>query len=878
MGFDQPYNWQGNFVPDNSSAIPCGTKFGSPTTTIISTLTDKRYYVGKRLIMPRNGALRLASSNSAISFVASSNTQCTPTNTLNWVGGTVPAQRNDFYCHRNWLQDGAATLSPPCSASVVQFDPSDTYKVSVDPSVRLIIMASISAVGAHVSDTSGDLSVFLPQIDLVRSNAYVYVGALPTPICTNRTYLQFTTSGSTRTCACFSSCPTPEMELQYQDLLRTTNAAASNADRTAFLANITRSYTGTYTPAALGVSAAVITNNLANSTQASFLASALRTAILGLPAYTVTVPQLSNVSAGLRVTGSVTTFTGALAAPGATTVPTSLSWTASTFPTNGVTPLQNLISATLTPLLLAYQASYLAAQSQAAQDSLPSTATNVVTEILANPAASTAVNLSNSDSCFSACTTNCQSCASSVTPLLVAAGLNQTQADALFNAIANAKNSDSNWTATSQQINDVITTSQQAQQANTQAQASQPITRTLRSTLPLARSRTVIDQLRALMPENRAALAASMLAALATAPGISNVSNLQIGWTPEWGSQSQSARRRRATTTTPSAVTAGFDYTVTCAPTDTACLTAATASSTLGTTLVNLLNNAFNTLSITAPQCQVLTGSTPGWNSGCLSTVASNYCAAQLNTGATETVARSATQQLLFNMTRCGLEPTYPNGTCYDSSEESAATTASLNLATSVPCALVPTTATPVTTIPSNTTAVAGSSSSGSGGLSLPIVAAAAGGGVLLLALIAFFVVRRRRSSASAKKGEPDRTVVAFENPMYDDPTQAQPVYDQSQAALHDSEGLYDEPAFNQTAAKQNPIYQSQEDLAGAGGDGYLDVAPNTHKVEDVGYLGANPGAEDVGYLGGEPVYDNKDANPGAAEPVYDSGDFAAPE
>jgi len=69
-----------------------------------------------------------------------------------------------------------------------------------------------------------------------------------------------------------------------------------------------------------------------------------------------------------------------------------------------------------------------------------------------------------------------------------------------------------------------------------------------------------------------------------------------------------------------------------------------------------------------------------------------------------------------------------------------------------------------------------------------------------------------------------DRNVVAFENPMYtdgknrgdDDPG---------------GEGLYDEPAFNKKKGrkkKQNPMFDSSEDLTGGDGDGgYLDVVPD---------------------------------------------------
>jgi len=106
------------------------------------------------------------------------------------------------------------------------------------------------------------------------------------------------------------------------------------------------------------------------------------------------------------------------------------------------------------------------------------------------------------------------------------------------------------------------------------------------------------------------------------------------------------------------------------------------------------------------------------------------------------------------------------------------------------------------------------------------------GAGVLIL-IVVIVVVRRRRNNGSS--GKADRNVVAFENPMYDDPTSggAAPVYDMSNPAggaqVPENEGLYDEPAFNANKAvaggpaRENPVYQSTENVAEEGG-GYLDV------------------------------------------------------
>jgi hypothetical protein len=108
---------------------------------------------------------------------------------------------------------------------------------------------------------------------------------------------------------------------------------------------------------------------------------------------------------------------------------------------------------------------------------------------------------------------------------------------------------------------------------------------------------------------------------------------------------------------------------------------------------------------------------------------------------------------------------------------------------------------------------------------SFPIIpiAAAAGGGILLLVIVVIVLVRRRRDPQKTKT---PRNVVAFENPMYDNAGK-DPVYN-SIGGGHD--GLYDEPAAMQPrGSKENPMYDSSENLAG-GNDEFNKVAAHLKK------------------------------------------------
>lgn len=97
----------------------------------------------------------------------------------------------------------------------------------------------------------------------------------------------------------------------------------------------------------------------------------------------------------------------------------------------------------------------------------------------------------------------------------------------------------------------------------------------------------------------------------------------------------------------------------------------------------------------------------------------------------------------------------------------------------------------------------------------------AAGAAVLLICLIVAVVMISGGNKEETPKN--DRSVVSFENPMYDDPA-AVPAGDANDG------GLYDEPTFNE-GNKDNPTYASNEDTAESGG--YLDVEPDDGEDEE---------------------------------------------
>eukprot|EP00051_Salpingoeca_urceolata_P020274 m.302855 g.302855 ORF g.302855 m.302855 type:complete len:999 (-) comp19583_c0_seq3:213-3209(-) len=162
-------------------------------------------------------------------------------------------------------------------------------------------------------------------------------------------------------------------------------------------------------------------------------------------------------------------------------------------------------------------------------------------------------------------------------------------------------------------------------------------------------------------------------------------------------------------------------------------------------------------------------------------------------------------------------------------------------------------------------------SSSGGSSSMMPIIAGAAAAVIVLIVIIAFFVMRNRSDSKprvrrQGSKGSVDRTVVAFENPMYDDPQDdlGAPVYDATAGGGGDDEGLYDQPAFHDGAESEDEPepepYQANldSDPEMEDGGGYLDVAAEADVAPEPTLPSQPMPTYDMGTTAVEALYDDE--------------------
>jgi len=471
---------------------------------------------------------------------------------------------------------------------------------------------------------------------------------------------------------------------------------------------------------------------------------------------------------------------------------------------------------------------------------------NIISTIYSTTNPTNVLNAINAAPCISTCGASCQTCVNALTTNLVGAGMSQSDAGTLANNLVTAANADPNWSATASNINTVVNNQVAANNAQQQLQQSAPRQYAVNSTnFYIGRTSTIDKQLLSISSTNVNNLNNIFKATISNYQGVEDTYNFRttfVGAVPSAG-----ARRRRAVPQTASAVQVAFTFDTTCLPTDTACFSAPAPNSALYNSLQQRLDMAFNIFTPGSPQCF-----TNGvFDRSCVNGLATTYCQNLYATSSNETGSRQNTQTYVFNIIACLNGISYPNGTCFrDYPYGQANSTSIANTIVCGPAPTVPVTTAPVVVATTNSVSSDASSSSGGGSSIIPIIAAVVGGVVILALIIIILLRRKNRNNNSQVKKTDDRTVVAFENPMYDDPATnsatAQPTYDS--AAVHDSEGLYDEPAFNQASNKANPVYQSTEDLTGAGymeqvgggqkgGDGYLDVNPSAEKAEDVGYL-----------------------------------------
>jgi len=888
MRFSDPLNWQFGMAPSNSTMGDCfATRFGSSTKTIVSQLDASTYFVGRVLYLPRNGVLRLATDGTVIAFsepARQSNATCTSNNTqvYTWSGGLTQEVRNNFYCHLNWKDLSTDTIAEeaPCASTgdTMTFDGSLSYATFLPSNVSLLAVSKVTLGSVSVSSATS-LNSLLPQIDFsndLTATLFIGTAVAAKPFC--RAELQFDPTKNSA-CVCFSSCPTAAMLARANSVVTVNQVAAAQSIIAQNNINVTKSFFGYFPAGFYPITASEL--QAVNSTQKMLLQSSIQTALMTLPAWRVSITNFQlNMDGSIAINGTLVATASALFPPGGSAVPSSINWVASgsvSSPNVNSSRLQLLVQASAAPILISFVALQQAAQLNSNIPTDPQLA-NYTLQLSAIPNASTATNIADSNDCFSQCVFNCSDCLAALNESLVAAGYSVSNAASIAQSLISAKSyAQSNnitWEDVSSQIAAVANITQQLSSVSQAGQALTPVAVSQNSpTFYFGRSRSLADQLAAVSTANSAALVESFKSLLAKFPQLSSISNFALGWVATLPSS-----RRRGLPQSPSAITVSFSYSIMCSPSDTVCLSLMSPGGALYLAVSAGLDATFSATSLSLfPPCYVAPSTiTPAQFSwACLTNLATSFCAS-LSTPLSS--ATSATYAYLYEVTRCGFLPRYPNGNCLDNSYNQTAFVMAANISAS---ACVATTAAPtpatvaVTTTTTTTIAnVAAASSSGGGGGGLGLAAAGAGGGGAVIIIIIIVVVMRRRKNASGSKRNSktdDRTVVAFENPMYDDPTNApsQQMYG-SGSMGGDHEGLYDEPAFN-GAKKSNPLYRSNENLdddyaQNAGGAGYLDVSPNTARTEDAGYLEQAPASEDVGYLGQEDAQPNYDS---ASEPAY---------
>lgn len=575
----------------------------------------------------------------------------------------------------------------------------------------------------------------------------------------------------------------------------------------------------------------------------SLVASAIAAALLDVPAASVADVTVSFATADnstVRVSGTINATASGLFPVGFSSLspPGNIWWnsTTSTLPTN-VTRTQTITQATLSTVLFSTLATILAQQAADQASAQGPAVQSILSQIKANPHPANASAALSLDTCYASCGggTSCSACSAATAASLQAAGYTAAQASALttqLELVAGPTYGDTLGT-----IQGIIATFVASQSASSSASQTAMREYTLNSpTLYIGRFAPVDSQLRSVTSTNYANTVQSLSQALTGYQGLNAVTNMQLRFVSTVPSSSSNSVSRRAAESA-SGIAVTFTYNTTCSSVDTACQTPFTPSSGTGTSVQQKLDNTFNVLTFGSNPCY--TGTTP--NGNCLSAIATSTCSSSLTNGRTSAQARQDAYNAIFNLTECGGTPRFPSGACLAVNPYAASYTNSLTQPSALACG----------SDGNGGSGGTGASASSSGsGVPIVPIAAAAGGGVLLLAVVALLLLRRKRNmQSSPNKKLDDRTVVAFENPMYDEPAAAgvQPTYD---AAHTEGEGLYDEPAFNQSTTKQNPVYQSTENIAEAanalggeyhptddGPDGYLDVSPEKRPTEDVGYL-----------------------------------------
>ena len=351
--------------------------------------------------------------------------------------------------------------------------------------------------------------------------------------------------------------------------------------------------------------------------------------------------------------------------------------------------------------------------------------------------------------CLSTCGSDCSACLADVVAAITSATVvNATVAAQLAQAVVaahqDASTAGTPFASTLADATSLANATVEVAAVAVQAQAAMPQVYTVHSS-PFFVGRTpgtVADQLRAIWSSNIQRLAntfATALLGVSTAP-ISLVFNMSVSWGRDVSSMTGS--RRRSIPVTPTAIIVTFTYNITCMPNDMICQSGA-SNTPLYNAFSAALGISYSSFSPILPRCLLLGPAAISANSiyniTCLSELATTSCMGLFNQGVSESMARNMTSMMLFNMTRCGIQPPEPSGNCYDLSYISTALSNSSSIAAACKC--------------SDGSDVAGSSA-GSGAVGA--AAGGAGAGILIILVIVIIVVvmrrKKNRQAPEAKK------------------------------------------------------------------------------------------------------------------------------
>ena len=415
---------------------------------------------------------------------------------------------------------------------------------------------------------------------------------------------------------------------------------------------------------------------------------------------------------------------------------------------SGASRVQTISQTTVGPLLIAFANAQLQAQISQTKSSLNGATVTAVNTITSLTNSSSVITAANNNPCFSGCgpsTYACSSCVHNLTQTLINAGLSPTAAANISSALTSAKtsvtSSGGNWTATSHQINNVVSQTQQSGNLQTARNAVSPQMYTFQSpTFYIGMTASQFQQLRVNMPPNNVTFANLASTVLDASHIIQSVTNFQVGWV----SQVPASRRRRTLPASSSALTVNFQYSISCLPSAAQC--AITSSSANFPSLQSILNNVFNNMTIYVQPgwCQYYFpgNAVPNFNVTCITNWASNYCGSLVASEGVQN-ARAATNTVLYSFMKCGVSPTYSNGACFDTTYAAIAAQNASYYSSTVTCV-----------VPSAASAASTGGSSSGGGIGLIAAAIGAGVGVLLIVIIIIVVRRRKNSGGSIKSAK----------------------------------------------------------------------------------------------------------------------------